>query len=102
VPDSSVSGIKAGARELYEKIDLKPLEYLSRNVTLRLAYVSPKVGEQWRTHVPRQRVRLWTVDADVMQGWKNQMQPGADIREQAKFWRWLRENVDFRIRANKG
>jgi hypothetical protein len=102
VPDSSVSGIKAGARELYEKIDLKPLEYLSRNVTLRLAYVSPKVGEQWRTHVPRQRVRLWTVDADVMQGWKNQMQPGAEIHEQAKFWRWLRENVDFRIRANKG
>lgn len=102
VPDSSVSGIKAGARELYEKIDLKPLEYLSRNVTLRLAYVSPKVGEQWRTHVPRQRVRLWTVDADVMQGWQSQMRPGADIREQAKFWRWLRENVDFRIRANKG
>jgi len=52
--------------------------------------------------VPRQRVRLWTVDADVMKGWKNQLQPGAEIREQARFWRWLRDNVDFRIRANKG
>lgn len=102
IPDSSASGTKAGAQKLYERIDLKPLEYLSRNVTLRLAYVSPKVGEQWRTHVPRQRVRLWTVDADVMKGWKNQLQPGADIREQARFWRWLRDNVDFRIRANKG
>jgi hypothetical protein len=101
VPDSSVTGVKAGAQELYQKIDLKPLEYLSRNVTLRLAYVSPKVGEQWRAHVPRHRVRLWTVDADVMKGWKAQMQPGTDLQEQAKFWRWLRDNVDFRIRANK-
>lgn len=102
VPDSSVSGLKAGAQELYEKIDLKPLEYLSRNVTLRLAYVSPKVGEQWRAYVPRHRVRLWTVDADVMKGWRNQMQPGADLQEQTRFWRWLRDNVDFRIRAHKG
>ena len=101
VPDSSVTGAKAGARELYQKIDLKPLEYLSRNVTLRLAYVSPKVGKQWRAHVPRHRVRLWTVDADVMKGWKAQMQPGIDLQQQAKFWRWLRDNVDFRIRANK-
>jgi hypothetical protein len=101
VPDSSVSGVKAGAQELYEKIDLKPLEYLSRNVTLRLAYVSPKVGEQWRAHVPRHRVRLWTVDADVMKSWRAQLQPGIDLQEQEKFWRWLRDNVDFRIRANK-
>lgn len=102
VPDSSVSGLKAGAQELYETIDLKPLEYLSRNVTLRLAYVSPKVGEQWRAYVPRQRVRLWTVDAEVMKGWGNQIQPGVDLQEQTKFWRWLKDNVDFRIRANKG
>lgn len=102
VPDSSASGLKAGAQELYEQIDLKPLEYLSRNVTLRLAYVSPKVGEQWRAYVPRQRVRLWTVDAEVMRGWRNQIRPGADLQEQTKFWRWLKDNVDFRIRANKG
>lgn len=101
VPDSSITGVKAGARELYEQIDLKPLEYLSRNVTLRLAYVSPKVGEQWRAHVPRQRVRLWTVDAEVMKGWTDQMQPGLDLTQQTKFWRWLRDNVDFRVRANK-
>jgi hypothetical protein len=101
VPDSSVNGGRAGAQDLYQQIDLKPLEYLSRNVTLRLAYVSPKIGEQWRAHVPRHRVRLWTVDADVMKGWKGQMQPGNDLQEQSKFWRWLRDNVDFRIRANK-
>ncbi len=101
VPDSSVTSVKAGAQELYQKIDLKPLEYLSRNVTLRLAYVSPKVGEQWRTHVPRHRIRLWTVDADVMKGWRAQLQPGMDLPEQVKFWRWLRDNVDFRIRTYK-
>jgi hypothetical protein len=101
IPDSSVSGTHAGAKDLYEKIDLKPLEYLSRNVTLRLAYISPKVGEHWRTQVPRHRVRLWTVDADVMKGWRAQMQPDTELQEQARFWRWLRDNVDFRVRANK-
>jgi hypothetical protein len=101
VPDSSISGVRAGAQELYQRIDLKPLEYLSRNVTLRLAYVNPRVSEQWRTQVPRQRVRLWMVDAEVMKGWKAQMQPGVDLQEQSRFWRWLRDNVDFRIRANK-
>jgi hypothetical protein len=101
VPDASASGAKAGSRELYERINLKPLEYLARNVTVRLTYVSPKVGEQWRTHVTRQRVRLWTVDAEVMKGWKNQMQPGADVAKQDKFWKWVQDNVDFRVKANK-
>jgi hypothetical protein len=101
VPDAAASGAKAGTRELYERINLKPLEYLARNVTVRLTYVSPKVGEQWRTHVPRQRVRLWTVDAEVMKGWKNQMQADTDLAQQAKLWKWVQDNVDFRIRANK-
>jgi hypothetical protein len=101
VPDATASSVKAGAQELYQRIDLKPLAYLSRNVTLRLAYVSPKVGEQWRTHVPRQRVRLWTVDAAVMKSWKEKLQPGADLHEQERFWKWLRDNVDFRVRSGK-
>lgn len=101
VPDAAASDVKAGARELYERIDLKPLEYLARNVTVRLTYVSPKVGEQWRMHVPRQRVRLWTVDAEIMKGWKNQMQAGLDVAQQDKFWKWVQDNVDFRVRANK-
>lgn len=101
VPDTTSTSVKAGSPDLYEKIDLKPLEYLSRNVTLRLAYVSPKVGEQWRAHVPRQRVRLWTVNAEVMKGWKDQLQSGVALSEQTKFWRWLRDNVDFRVRASK-
>lgn len=101
VPDGTTSGVTAGSRALYEKINLKPLEYLSRNVTLRLAYVSPKVGEQWRAHVPRERVRLWTVDAEVMKNWKEKMQPNLDLAEQDRFWKWLRDNVDFRVRSGK-
>ena len=101
IPDPVTSGVKAGSQALYEQINLNPLEYLSRNVTLRLAYVSPKVGEQWRAHVPHKRVRLWTVDAEVMKGWKDQMQPGVDIAKQVRFWKWLQDNVDFRVRSNK-
>lgn len=101
VPDAAVSDVKPGSRELYERINLKPLEYLARNVTVRLTYVSPKVGEQWRMHVPRNRVRLWTVDAEVMKGWKSQMQADAGLPQQVKLWKWVQDNVDFRVRANK-
>lgn len=101
IPDVPAPGAKAGSQRLYEQIDLNPLEYLARNITLRLTYVSPKVGEQWRKHVPRQRVRLWTVDTEVMKGWKDQMQPGVDTAHQDRFWKWVQDNVDFRVRSAK-
>jgi hypothetical protein len=84
-----------------KKINLKPLEYLSRNVTPRLAYVSPKVGEHWRRHVPRERVRLWTVDGEIMKNWKEKMQPNLDLAQQDRFWKWLQDNVDYRVRSSK-
>jgi hypothetical protein len=99
IPD--VPGVPAGSGRLYEQINLNPLEYVSRSITLRLAYVSPKVGEQWRKHVPRERVRLWTVDTEVMKGWKDQMQPSVDAAHQDRFWRWVQDNVDFRVRSAK-
>jgi hypothetical protein len=88
-------------QELYQRIDLNPLEHLSRNINFRLAYVSPKIGEQWRAHVLRHQVRLCTVDADVMTGRKAKMQPSIDLQDQSKFWYWIRGNLDFRIHANK-
>lgn len=99
VPDFSVPGAKAGSDMMYEQVDLGSLEYLSRRLTLRLAYVSPKVGENWRALVPRQRVRLWTVDAEVMRGWRRQISPGASLTAQAKLWEWIRDNVDYRVRS---
>ncbi len=101
IPDVATPGVKARSQSLYEQVDLNPLEYLSRSITLRLTYVSPKVGEQWRVHVPRQRVRLWTVDTEVMKGWKDQMQPGVDTAHQDRFWKWVQDNVDFRVRSAK-
>ncbi len=86
---------------LYHRINLKPLEYLSRNITLRLTYVSPTVGKQWRTKVPRQRVRLWTVDAEVMERWPDYVQEGLDEAQQDRFWACLEDNVDFIVRARR-
>ena len=99
VPDFSVPGAAAGSKAMYEKIDLASLEYISRRMTLRLAYVTPQVGENWRNLVPRQRVRLWTVDAEVMAGWKEQLDPGGSMVGQARLWQWIRDNVDYRVRS---
>jgi hypothetical protein len=97
IPD--VPGAKPGSMPLYERIDLSPLEYLSRNLTLRLTYASPRVGENWRKHVRRQRVRLWTAEVEVMQSWQAQLIPGHDPAGQTRLWKWVRENVDFRVRS---
>jgi len=97
IPD--VPGAKPGSMPLYERIDLSPLEFLSKNLTLRLTYASPRVGENWRKHVRRQRVRLWTAEVEVMKSWQAQLMPGNDPAGQARLWKWVRENVDFRVRS---
>ncbi len=96
VPD--VARGRAGSAEAYRRIDLEPLEYLARRVTVRLAYTSPPVAERWRTLVPRQRVRMWTVDDEVMKGWRAQLRGDVGPAGQDLLWRWVRENVDFRVR----
>ncbi|MGH7324491.1 MAG: hypothetical protein ACREJ9_07575 [Candidatus Rokuibacteriota bacterium] len=99
VPDIPMRGAPPGSMALYERIDLSPLEYLSKNTTLRLMYASPKVGDNWRKHVRRQRVRLWTAENEVMKGWRAQVLAGMEPRDQARLWKWVRENVDFRVRS---
>jgi len=98
IPDVAATTFRPGSPEAYRQIDLGPLEYLARNVTVRVAYASAPVAERWRTLVPRQRVRLWTVDQEVMRGWRSQMRPEAQPAEQDRLWEWVRENVDFRVR----
>ncbi len=97
VPD--VPGAHAGSMALYRRIDLTPLEFLSKNLTVRLTYASPKVGDYWRKHVPRQRVRFWAAEIEVMRSWRSQLTAGAGPAEQARLWKWVRENVDFRVRS---
>ena len=83
----------------YEKISMEPLEYLSRRVTVRLTYLEPKVAQHWREDVAARRVRIWTVPGEVMVGWRKQMEPGIDLALQDKLWKWVKDNVNFRVRA---
>jgi hypothetical protein len=98
VPDVLDPKVKSGSPETYRQIDLSMLEFLSRNVTVRLAYASPRVGEQWRKLVKRDRVRFWAVERDVMAGWRAQVTAGAEPLRQHRLWKWVKDNVDYRVR----
>src|SRR5437899_5961457 len=78
--------------------DLSALDYLSQTVIVRLLYASPKVGDNRRKLVKRDRVRFWAVEHDVMKGWRAQMRPDTDLANQDRFWKWVRDNVDYRVR----
>jgi hypothetical protein len=34
-----------------------------------------------------------------MRGWQAHLVAGADPGEQARLWKWVRDNVDFRVRS---
>jgi len=89
--------------EKFRSIRLKPLESLSRNITLRILYTDAVTGKGWRDEVPRKRVKVWTQDAVVMEDWKNPktLIPGKDSAEQHKFFLWVRDNVDFEPRLRR-
>jgi hypothetical protein len=100
VPDAPVHGSRAAASSNpYARIDLSPLEYLSRSVTLRLLYASPSVGDNWKKLIKRRRVRIWAQEAQVMAGWRKQVQPDVALSRQDRLWRWVQDNVDFRVRT---
>lgn len=83
----------------YARLNLDPLEYLSRSVTVRLLYPDPTVAVAWERGVERQRVRLWTVAGEVMTGWRHQLDSAATPETQDQLWVWVKDNVDFRVRA---
>ena len=85
----------------YKNIDLSPVEYLSRNVTVRLLYPGPVIANRWETEIRRQRARMWTVDHQVMTGWKAQVQAGTPPEQQDRLWKWIEDNVDYRVKAVK-
>ncbi|MFQ5580497.1 MAG: hypothetical protein ACE5FZ_07785 [Nitrospiria bacterium] len=88
-----------GTKEAYNKINFSVLEFLARKLTVRLTYTSPKVGDNWRKYIDRRRVRLWAVEAEVMEGWNSQFDPGKALPEQDRLWKWVKDNVDFRPRS---
>jgi hypothetical protein len=84
-------------------INLQPLERLARSVTIRLLYTDPVTGRAWQTTVKRQRVKVWTQDADVMKAWKDStlMIPEKPFEEQDRLFEWIKDNVDFGVRAQR-
>lgn len=100
VPDVTGDVDPAGGG-VYGQIKLTPLEYLSRSVTVRLLYPTPTVAVNWERKIDRGRVRMWTVDAPVMVGWREQLQANADVDKQHDLWKWVGDNVDFRVRSRR-
>ena len=85
----------------YAKIDMTPLEYLSRNVTVRLLYADPPVAQLWERKVARKRVKLWTQDAQVMRGWRRHQLAGHPMERQDSLWSWVENIVDTRVRRER-
>lgn len=83
----------------YGRLNVSALEYLSRNVTVRLLYASPTTGARWERGIERRRVRLWTQDQQVMAGWRAQLAAGQPPEAQDRLWAWISDNVDFRVSA---
>lgn len=84
-------------------MNVQPLERLARSVTIRLLYTDPVTGKAWQTKVKRQRVKIWIQDADVMKAWKDPsiLIPGKSFVEQKRFFEWIKDNVDFGVRAQR-
>ncbi len=98
-----VAGKKGGktVQAAYGKIDVSPLEYLARNVTIRVLYPSPTVAASWERAIPRQRIRIWPVEAEVMQGWHEQLEGRPAVKQEQRLWDWIQEIVDRRVRRQR-
>src|SRR5437773_65387 len=99
-PDYPGAG-RLSLEDKYKRVDLSPLEYLSRNVTVRLLYADPPIAQLWENKVPRKRVRLWTQDSEVMKGWRRHMVDGAPMQRQDSLWSWVDKVVDVRVRRER-
>jgi hypothetical protein len=97
IPDTP--SLKNDSLSKYKKINVSALEYLSKNTTLRILYPRPTVAVHWERNVPRRRVRMWTVDDEVMATWRTHHRAGAPPENQAELWKWISDNVDFRVRS---
>jgi hypothetical protein len=97
VPDTPAA--KNDSLGKYKRIDVSKLEYLSKNVTVRVLFPRPTIAVRWEKQVPRHRVRMWTVDDEVMATWKKHYHSGAAPADQTELWQWISDNVDFKVRA---
>jgi len=99
IPDVRDGSIRSGTPASYQQIDLSPLDCLSNSVTFRLVYASPKVRDSWLAQagearscpVLGRRVRRH-------EGWRAQMKSDTDPANQDRFWKRVRDSVDYRVR----
>ena len=98
-----VPDVKKDGETDFRSLDLSPLEQLSRNITIRVLYTDPVTGRNWQTKVPRRRVKIWTQDAEVMTTWNDSTiyLPEKPIAEQVRWTDWVKDNVDFGVRARR-
>jgi len=98
-----IPDIKQNGNQEFQSIEVKPLENLARNVTIRLIYTDAVTGQKWQTNVKRKRVKIWTQDAKVMISWKdsNILLPDITLEEQSRFFDWIKDNVDFGVRSRR-
>ena len=94
-----VPDVRKEGRTDFRSIKLKPLESLSRSITVRVLYTNAETGKNWQTKVPRSRVKVWTQDASVMVSWKDPSLYAAEkpVEEQGVFLRWVKDNVDYGV-----
>jgi hypothetical protein len=92
VPEIQCRG-DAAIKQAYEKIEVSVLEHLARDVSVRILYANPKVGNNWRIYVPTKRIKVWTVEPRVMFGWTDQKKRlGME-----GLWAWMRDNIDLKM-----
>jgi hypothetical protein len=98
-----IPDIKKDGHTDFCSLKLHPLERLSRNITIRLLYTDPVTGNKWETVVPRRRVKIWTQDAKVMTSWNDSTIyiPGEPIGQEKRWIGWVKDNVDFGVRARR-
>lgn len=98
-----IPDVKTEGETDFRSITMKPLERLARNVTIRLLYTDAVSGTSWQTRVPRRRVKIWTQDAEVMVSWRDPkiLMPDTAIESQSHFFEWIKDNVDFGVRARR-
>jgi hypothetical protein len=68
-----------------------------------LLYTNAKISSQWKTKIKRECLKIWTQDAEVMQTWKDSkiFVPNTPIEKQAKFYDWVKDNVDYPVRSER-
>jgi hypothetical protein len=95
VPEIARGKTKRAIKQAYSKINLEHLEYLARNISIRILYATPKVGNNWRSYVPTSRIKIWTIEPETMNGWTDQLARNG----KSGLWKWTKDNIDLRIRS---